>query len=82
MSRATLTITPLPNGGRRIAVECEHATTYGGDLRTAALAEAAIVAFLVLRHRRGTDCRCARRLERQFPPELIPPELRVVELMA
>lgn len=81
MSEASLEITPLLNGGRRIVVECEHGTTYGGDLRTAALAEAAMVAFLVQRHRRGTRCRCARKLERQYPAALIPGNLMVAEIL-
>ena len=81
MSRATLENAPPPDGRHRIAVECEHATAYAGDLHTAPLNEAAIVAFLVLRHRRGTSCRCARKLERQYPATLIPVDLRVAEVV-
>lgn len=81
MSEASLEITPLLNGGRRIVVECPHATTLGGDLHTAPLGEAAIVAFLVQRHRRGMGCRCARKLERQYPATLIPADLMVAEVV-
>lgn len=81
MSRATLEITPLPDGSRRVAVECEHGTTYGGDLRTAPLSELAIVATMVLRHRQGTNCSCASELERQYPATLIPTDLMVAEVL-
>ena len=81
MSQATLEIAPLLDGGRRIAVGCEHGTTYGGDLRTAPLNESAIVATILRRHRLGTGCRCARELERQYPAQLIPANLMVAEVL-
>ena len=82
MSGATLKIDPLLNGGRRVVIECKHGTTLGGDLKTAPLAEAAVVASMALQHRLAFECECTGRLERQYPAELIPPELTIVELMA
>ena len=81
MARAILRITPLPDGTRRIVVQCGHGTAVGGDLRTAPLPEPAAVAAIVLRHRQGWRCRCTRRLERQFPASLIPVDLRVAEVV-
>ena len=78
---ATLEITPLLDGGRRIAVRCQHGTATGGSLDTAPLNDVAIVAYLVQRHRQGFGCCCACKLEREFPPALIPLGVTVVEIL-
>ena len=77
MTVATLKIADLPNGLKRIVIDCPHGTTEGLARNAGGIGEAAIVASLLIKHYAEEGCTCTGELRRQYPPSLLPKTLWV-----
>ena len=77
MTQATLQISDLRAGMKRFVLDCDHGTTTGHGLNADGMADAVMVATLLIKHFASEGCDCTRELRRKYPPSLLPRTLWV-----
>ena len=72
MTPATLKITELRAGMKRFVLDCDHGTTTGHAMNEDGMADAVMVATLLIKHFASEGCGCTEELRRKYPPSLLP----------